>query len=372
MTPSRDVPASERPGSKWSHGARGGRPASRRHRRATALALLLLAVAGYAAWAWTPWPRALLIRRAFEADAQVTSARLAPLVPPGLRETRDVRYDAADPDARLDVFLPPATAGTGPLPVVVWIHGGAFIAGSKEEVANYLRILAGRGMATVGVDYSLAPGATYPTPVAQVNRALAWLREHAAEYGIDPERIYLAGDSGGAQIAAQLALLLRDAGYAAAVGIPAASPGSALAGVILFCGPYDASSVNLDGPFGDFLRTVLWSYSGTRDFAADTAFARMSVVRYVHAGFPRAFISVGNGDPLAPQSRALAAALGEAGVPLDTLFFHDGYEPRLAHEYQFDLSLAASREAFERVVAFVGASPTGQAEAPPGEVRDGE
>src|SRR4051794_20430513 len=146
----------------------------------------------------TPWPSALLIRAVFDRGAGRASAALEKYVPGDLVEVVDEAYDIASPDGRLDVFRPPRAE---PLPTVVWVHGGAFVSGSKGDVANYLRVLAGRGFTTVGVDYSIAPGSRYPTPVRQVAAALAHLVDHADRLGVDPGRIVLAGDSAGAQIA---------------------------------------------------------------------------------------------------------------------------------------------------------------------------
>src|SRR6476469_11236393 len=140
----------------------------------------------------TPWPSALLIRAVFDRGAAHASAALEKHVPGDLVEVVDEAYDIASPDGRLDVFRPPRTE---PLPTVVWVHGGAFVSGCKDDVANYLRVLAGRGVTAVGVDYSIAPGKRYPTPVRQVAGALAHLIDPADRLGVDPTRIVLAGDS---------------------------------------------------------------------------------------------------------------------------------------------------------------------------------
>jgi acetyl esterase/lipase len=78
------------------------------------------------------------------------------------------------------------------------------------------------------------------------------------------------------------------------------------------------------------------------------------------AAFPPAFISVGNADPLAPQSRALAEALEAVGVEVDTLFFPDDHSPPLAHEYQLLLSTQEGRLALDRSVAFLAAHSSGR------------
>jgi acetyl esterase/lipase len=199
----------------------------------------------------------------------------------------------------------------------------------------------------VNLDYTIAPEGTYPTPVRQVNAALGFLVRDATRLGIDPDRLIIAGDSAGAQIAAQVANLVTSPDYARRLGIaPAIRPGR-LRGAILFCGPYD---LELMGD-GWFSRTTTWAYSGRRNHRGDASFQLMSVARHVTGAFPPSFISAGNGDPLLPHSIAMADALLARGVPVDTLYFR-GHRPALGHEYQFDLDSAPGQEALRRATLF--------------------
>jgi hypothetical protein len=112
-------------------------------------------------------------------------ASLEKHVPPALSAQLNERYDPADPDALLDVFYPSAIADK-PLPTIVWVHGGGWISGSKDDIANYGKVLAGKGYTVVGVDYSLAPGKTFPTPIRQVNAALGYVVKNAERLRVDP------------------------------------------------------------------------------------------------------------------------------------------------------------------------------------------
>src|SRR6476620_847565 len=81
----------------------------------------------------TPWPSALAIRAVFDRGATRASEALARHVPGDLVEVVDEAYDISSPDGRLDVFRPQRDT---PLPTVVWVHGGAFVSGSKSDVSN--------------------------------------------------------------------------------------------------------------------------------------------------------------------------------------------------------------------------------------------
>jgi acetyl esterase/lipase len=203
--------------------------------------------------------------------------------------------------------------------------------------------------------YSLAPEHRYPTPVHQTMVALDYLQLNAERLRLDPSRIVLAGDSAGAHIAAQLAALATTPGYAGDVGVtPTLDPGQ-LRALVLACGPFDRSlAATASSAAGrQFVRIVLWAYSGTRHYLTDPEFASWSVTEHLTTAFPPTFLTVGNVDPLRPHSELLAERLAALDVESETLFFSDDEEPPLGHEYQFDLDTGPGRLFLERLLAFL-------------------
>lgn len=302
----------------------------------------------------SPWPTAMLIRAVFERGGAATVQEMLPHVPDTpLAEDTDLRYRAEDPDATLSVFRPAGAAE--PRATVVWVHGGAWISGSQADVAPYLRMIAGHGYTTVALDYSLAPERSYPTAVEQLNDALAYLEANAAELGIDPDRIVLAGDSAGAQLASQLAALTTNPEYAALLGIEPALDAEQVVGTVLNCGVYDLRSMaELRGITHWGFKIALWAYTGTKNWSQTYAGATMSTVNFVTEDFPETFISGGNGDSLTwIQSIPMSQRLQDRGVPVDALFFAQDHEPQLPHEYQFHLDLPDAQLAFDRTLAFL-------------------
>lgn len=318
--------------------------------------IIAIAAAGYAWFILSPWPSVLIIRHQFDLDATKRNAALSKYVPSGIGAFYDRSYGEAN-DEYMDVFFPlDRVAGGRLLPAVVWLHGGAFVAGKKSDVGEYLKILAARGYVTVAVDYSLAPGAKYPTPVVQANQALAFIVANAKALHIDASRIVLAGDSAGAQIAAQVAEIISSPSYGKSVHIKPGIARKRLRSVILFCGVYDAAQFRQNGKkgqFDDFMSTVMWSYFGARNLAQDPRVGQFSIFRSLTPQFPATFISAGNADPLEPQSVRMADAISGQGVTVDRLFFPRHYTPALPHEYQFYLDLKAARTALKRVGAFL-------------------
>lgn len=315
--------------------------------------LLSLLVVGLAGYFITPWPSVLVVRALFGLGTREASAKLERHVPANLTETLGISYDTSDPDALLDVYHPSSPMAGAP--TVVWIHGGGFVSGGRSGIANYLKLLAGHGITAVSVDYTLAPSANYPTPVRQVARALAFLDREGDSYGVNGRAIILAGDSAGAQIAAQTANIVTSPGYSNLVGIAAPIDARQLKGVLLYCGFYDLTrlSRNRDWLRGWFIDTVTWSYSGKRDWRDAVGFDKMSVAAHLTPAFPPAFVSAGNADPLEAQSRALAGALQRQGVKVETLFFPANHTPKQPHEYQFDVESVEGRQALTRSVDWI-------------------
>lgn len=300
----------------------------------------------------SPRPAVALVRRAFDAGGARTAAGLARHAPTGVVTRADERY-GAQPHETFDLHRP--ADADEPLPVVVWVHGGGWVAGSKEELADYFRLVAGDGCAVVAPAYTPAPRGRYPEPLRQIAAAVRHVSTHADDLGLDAGRIVVAGDSAGAQIAAQLATLVTSPAYADRVGVAPPIDAARLCGVVLACGPYDVARLGVGaGPaVRRLVRAVLWAYSGRRRYERDRTFATANVLDHVTAGFPPALITVGNGDPLREHSHLLAQRLGDLGCAPQTLFFPDDHEPVLGHEYQFDLDTEEAQEFRRRLRRFL-------------------
>lgn len=116
----------------------------------------------------------------------------------GVRVERDVAY-GAHPRQRFDVFSP--EGGGARRPALLFVHGGAFVEGhrnrSSEIYANVLYYFARHGVTGINIGYRLADDSPYPAATQDIATVVAWTREHHAELGIDPARIFLMGHSAG-------------------------------------------------------------------------------------------------------------------------------------------------------------------------------
>jgi acetyl esterase/lipase len=100
------------------------------------------------------------------------------------------------------------------------------------------------------------------------------------------------------------------------------------------------------------LRTLLWSYTGHRDWLDAPDIDQLSTTSHITAGFPATFLTVGDADPFRPQAFELANALRAHAIPVSTVFW-EGSGDDLGHEYQFDFTRPQARETFQRTVAFL-------------------
>ena len=310
--------------------------------------LVALSTALYLVVQFNPWPSSLILRRAMNGGGLARA--LEKHVPSGINAVLNERYRVDDPDASLDVFSPLATGSEEAFPTIIWIHGGAWLGGSKDQVANYLKILASRGYTTIGVNYSLAPGTIYPAQLLQIDAALDHIVRNAARLHVDPGKLFLAGDSSGAQMAAQIAAMLSAPDYARTVGFAGSIKRSQLRGVILYCGSYDFQKMKI-GPGG--IETALWAYIGDKAFRDGPQIEQLSVAHHVTGAFPPIFISVGNADWLAPQSRIFADVVQAQGGQVERFFVPEDHLPKAYHEFQFDLDSDAGQSAMERSVGFI-------------------
>ena len=227
--------------------------------------------------------------------------RLALLQAGSPEVVRDRAY-GAHPRHRLDVYLPARTEG--PKPVLVFLYGGAWNDGDKSIYGFAGAALASRGFVTVIPDYRLYPEVRYPAFLQDNAAAVRWAREHAAEFGGDPQRIVLMGHSAGAYNAAMLAL---DPRWLRETGVP---PGAVKAWAGL-AGPYDFL------PLDD--EATIRTFGGTADLPSTQP------VNFVSADDPPAFLATGAADERVAvrHTRTLASRLGAVGAEAQTRVYPD-------------------------------------------------
>jgi acetyl esterase/lipase len=302
----------------------------------------------------------MLVRITFNRGGRQTLAALQKHTPSKpITVIANQQYKQDDHNALLDVYIPHSAEQTGrTLPVVVWTHGGAWVSGDKTDDSPYFKLLAAQDLVVVSLNYALAPEKTYPAQIFELNDAHAYIVANATRFHIDPNKIFLAGDSAGAQLTSQMDALITNPAYAKEIGVTPALHPSQLTGTALFCGIYKMEDLTEADPSLPKLITwgddqVVWAYSGTRN-SLSPVIRQMSTYYHVTEDFPATFITGGNGDPLTgKQSVPLANELKALGVSVTTLFYPTDHQPSLPHEYQFNLDTADGQQAFAQLVQFL-------------------
>ncbi len=204
--------------------------------------------------------------------------------PPLMFFARDVRRTNGVEFARygkkalgLDVYAPrddqaPHPGGDGPRPAIIQVHGGGWLVGSRHEQGiPLLNHLASCGWVGFNIDYRLSPRATFPEHLIDVKRAIAWVREHAADYGADPDFICITGGSAGGHLSALAALTPDDRSYQP--GFEEAD--TSVAAAVPFYGIYDLTDA--EGTYYRELREWVFEryvFKATRCRCSPSAFGR--------------------------------------------------------------------------------------------------
>lgn len=230
---------------------------------------------------------------------------------PGVKVIRDVVFAEVDGrPLRADFYLPRKPAA-GPRPAVVQVHGGAWVVGSRREQGiPLLTHLAANGFVGMNIDYRLSPWAQWPDHAVDVKRAIAYLREHAAEYDVDPDFIALTGGSAGGHLTAFTALTADD--MSLQPGFEDAD--CSVAAAVPFYGVYDM--LDEAGIHAPALHDIVLGplvFRVRRRHAPDVYRAASPRFR-VHAGAPPFLVLHGSRDSLVPvaDAHAFVAALREA------------------------------------------------------------
>ena len=242
--------------------------------------------------------------------AAVDAPRLFGGAPPALADVRDATVAGPAGPVPIRIYRP---SGEGPLPLVLYAHGGGWVAGSLDSHDTLCRVLANRLSAIlVAVDYRLAPEHVYPAALDDVEAVWRWVRREARTLGSDAQRHAVAGDSSGGNLVAALTLRLSARGEPQPARqlllYPALDAGSAAASYREF-----ASGYNLTGAQMRWFWDVYRAGAPTNDPQLAPLAARDLT------GLAPAVVAVAEADVLRDEGAAYAGRLAAAGVPTELI-----------------------------------------------------
>lgn len=243
------------------------------------------------------------------SSGEVALVNANPDVPPTVKETKDIPYGNEDSDHSLLLDLYEPSGVDEPVPAIIFIHGGGWGGGKKEDLKLYAVHYAEEGYVTATIRYRLSGEAKFPAQVEDCKQAVRWMRANAADMGVDPDRIAVSGNSAGGHLAMMV-------GYTD--DPPDAEVSSRVCAVVDFYGPTDLTPAEFhqrSEPNG----LIGHSYEERPDL-----WEQASPLHHLTADDPPTLIFHGTIDSLVPVSQAdlLATKLKELRIP----YLYDQYE----------------------------------------------
>lgn len=268
-------------------------------------------------------------------------------VPPTNVETvENLSYGSCDKWHLLDLYRPKDKEGK--LPVLLNIHGGAWVYGDKKVYAPYCMYLAAQGFAVVNASYRLAPKHTFPAPLEDVGSIMEWVVTNANQYHLDPSNLFLVGDSAGAHLATAYTAIQLNREYAKAFPGITVSQKLVPKALVLNCGVFD-----MEGEVkrrGTLLTPFLKDILGEKP--TGSSIKKMSPVRYITPDFPPVYLATSNGDFLRKHSHRLKEVLEQKQI--DFVFKEYGNNKKTqGHVFHLNLKNKVGQTCNQEQIKFV-------------------
>jgi len=252
----------------------------------------------------------------------------------------DIPYGSDEKWQILDVYRP-KSAKVEKLPVIVSIHGGGWVYGSKEIYQFYCMNLAQRGFAVVNFTYRLAPENRFPASLEDTNTVFAWIKNNADNYGFDLDHVFAVGDSAGAFCLSVYACILTNPALAADFKKYFNPAEVELKGVGLNCGLYTTAGAD----------ESLDAYLPEDPHEHAEAIRMLDAVSHITTAFPPAYILTANADFLVDAPAVLTPALEKNGVKYELKVYGTKESP-LFHVFHCDIKTEAARHANDDECSF--------------------
>ncbi len=231
------------------------------------------------------------------------------VTPDTIERFDDIVYGQDQKNQVLDVYRPKKMKGKK-LPVIVSVHGGAWVYGSKETYQYYCMGLAERGFAVVNFTYRLAPEHKFPAHLEDTNAVFHWVLNHAEEYGLDTDNLFALGDSAGAQLLSLYVSMITHKDYGKNYNFQPPET-IKLNAVALNCGLYLLEDDEND-ELMCILKKQVFQKGGTEE-----EFYQMSPIHFISENYVPCFVMTALGDFLVDQAPMLVEELKAHGIPYE-------------------------------------------------------
>lgn len=270
--------------------------------------------------------RSMVIRMMFGRSDRKRDKHLK--IPKGVTVRRDISYADGGKEQRLDVVKPRDT--TEKLPVIVSVHGGGYVYGSKEVYQYYAANLAENGFAVVNFNYRLAPETRFPAQLEDINSVLCWLEAHREEYGLDLNNVFVVGDSAGAQLASHYLAIWSNPEFERLFSFQLPKQ-LCIRAAALNCGMYTIQPEE----------QLFLDYLGKHISPDDP---RLDVHSHITVAFPPTFVMTSQYDFLRSEAKPMYEFLQNAGVPAVYRLYGGEGQKYMGHVFHCNLNLAEAKQ----------------------------
>ncbi|MBQ4253516.1 MAG: alpha/beta hydrolase, partial [Erysipelotrichaceae bacterium] len=224
----------------------------------------------------------------------------------------------------------------GKLPVIVSIHGGGWVYGTKEVYQFYCMSLAQRGFAVINFNYRLAPETKYPAQIEDTNSVIRWMLDNQQQYGFDVNNVFAVGDSAGGQLLSAYCCMLNNESYRCkySVEIP---EGFNFRAVALNCGVYQQKMCGWKDANYWLLNDVLGKGWGSQQLDMLSTFDKITPT------FPPTFLMSANGDFLREQVEVIRPNLEKNNVE-HTVKIYGTDDNNLGHVFHVNIRYADAQQ----------------------------
>ena len=261
-------------------------------------------------------------------------------IPDDVEYVRDIRYGRNKKYHELDICWPIEAKPRKKYPLIISIHGGGYVYGTKEVYQFYAASLAEKGFAVVNFNYRLAPKYKFPAPLEDLERVILWLLKNEKDYPIDLDNVYLVGDSAGAQLASQYGVIYSSPEYRKIMDFR--KPKIKIRALGLCCGLYDLreelATTGLKGTLKDYLGSSIEKYG-----------EKLDILDYITKDYPPAYIFSAKGDFLKDKCEPMEELLRSRGVKCKSKIYGN---KDTGHVFYVDMRNKVGQEANDDMVAF--------------------
>ena len=231
---------------------------------------------------------------------------------------------------KLDIYRPKSAEGK--LPVIVSVHGGAWVYGDKERYQFYCMDLARRGFAVVNFTYRLCPEFRFPAPLEDINLVFRFMQKQGGKYGLDTEKVFALGDSAGAHLLGLYLCARSNPDYAATLPFELC-PSPTIQAAALNCGIYETGiAYKLDPNMQEIMKDFM-NGGGTAE-----ELEHISVIHWLSSALPPLYLMTSTDDFLKYQAPILTKALCDRNVPFRLrLYAGEDRKDKLYHVFHLNI-----------------------------------